>query len=63
MILSQFRYNYMFSEKKRQFLFKCEDCSLIVSVDLEEKQDLEDVQDNKIELECPCGGRCKVLRD
>jgi len=48
---------------KRKFLFKCEDCALILSVDFEEEDELEKVQDNKMILECPCGGRCVVLRD
>jgi hypothetical protein len=48
---------------KRTFLFRCEDCGMIVSIILEEEIDLEDVQEDKIVLECPCEGRCKVLRD
>lgn len=53
----------MFNESKRQFLFKCDDCSMILSVDFEETEDLEKVQDDKMLLECPCNGVCKVLRD
>jgi hypothetical protein len=53
----------MFDPAKRKFLFRCEDCGLIVSVDFEEEKDLQDLQDNKIVLECPCEGKCKVLRD
>lgn len=53
----------MFNDPKRKFLFKCEDCSMILSVDFESEEDLKDIQDDKIELECPCGSKCKVLRD
>lgn len=53
----------MFDTTKRKFLFRCEDCGLVVAVDFEEEKDLQDLQDNKIVLECPCQGKCKVLRD
>jgi hypothetical protein len=49
--------------KKQTFLFKCDTCEAIISVDFEEEEDLEDVNNNKVILECPCGGRCKVLRN
>lgn len=53
----------MFTDLRRKFLFKCEDCELILSVDFENEQDLLDVQDDKVVLECPCGSKCFVLRD
>jgi hypothetical protein len=53
----------MFNDPKRKFLFKCEDCAMILSVDFESEEDLKDIQDDKIELECPCEGKCRVLRD
>lgn len=53
----------MFSDPKRKFLFKCEDCEMILSVDFEEPDDLQKVQEDKMQLECPCGGQCSVLRD
>ena len=53
----------MFIDSKREFLFKCEDCNMIVSVKLEEQEDIQKVDDNKMILECPCGGKCHVLRD
>ncbi len=53
----------MFDDKVHKFLFKCEDCAMIVSVELEEEDELEQVNENKLVLECPCGGKSKVLRD
>jgi DNA-directed RNA polymerase subunit RPC12/RpoP len=48
---------------KQYFLFKCQDCGMIVSVPFEDPQDLEEVRENKMELKCPCDGKCVVLRD
>jgi len=48
---------------KRKFLFKCEDCAMILSVDFEDEADIKKVDDDKMILECPCGGNCTVLRD
>jgi hypothetical protein len=53
----------MFNDPKRKYLFKCEDCKMILSVDFEEPEDLQKINENKMILECPCGGRCLVLRD
>jgi hypothetical protein len=53
----------MFSDAKRKFLFKCEACAMILSVDFEDEEDFEKIQEDKLELECPCGSHCKVLRD
>lgn len=51
-------------DEKRTFLFRCDDCQMVLSVDFEDKEDIEDIQNDKIELECPCHyGKCKVLRD
>ena len=47
----------------KKFLFRCDACQMILSVDFSDEEDLQDVEDNKIELECPCGSKCKVLRD
>lgn len=49
-------------DDKRKFLFKCEDCETILSVEFED-EDIKKVQEDKMFLECPCGGQCKVLRD
>ena len=53
----------MFTDPKRKFLFKCQDCQMILSVDFEEEEDLQKINDNQMILECPCGGHCLVLRD
>ena len=47
----------------KEFLFKCDVCSMIVAAELEEQNDLDDVQNDKMILDCHCGGKCKVLRD
>ena len=49
--------------KTRKFLFKCEECKIILSVEFDDEDDIKKVQENKVDLECPCGGYCKVLRD
>ena len=57
-------YTYeMFNTKKRSFLFKCEDCGTILSVDFEEQEDFKKIDEDKLILECPCSGHCLVLRD
>lgn len=52
----------MFSSK-RKFLFKCDICDLILSIELEESAEIEKANNNKVVLDCPCGGICKILRD
>lgn len=53
----------MLSETTRKFLFKCEECNMIISVNFDDPEDLENVQEDKIHLKCPCGSHCHVLRD
>lgn len=50
-------------EKDREFLFRCDECEMIVAVRFEESEEILDVQENKVVLECPCGGRGIILRD
>lgn len=52
-----------FDSKKRKFTFRCEDCSLILSAEFEQEKDIQDIHDNLLWLECPCGARCMPLRD
>ena len=49
--------------KNVKFLFKCDTCEMIVAIEFEEPEDLEKVRDDKVQLECPCGGMCLILRD
>lgn len=53
----------MFSEAKRKFLFRCQKCDMIISVDFETQDDFDKIQANELELECPCGSHCMILRD
>lgn len=53
----------MTTTTKRKFLFKCEDCEMLLSVEFEEEEDLKKVQNDEMLLECPCEGVCKVLRN
>lgn len=53
----------MISYNKRSFLFKCDQCEMIVSVELDEESDIQEAQDDKIVLECPCGGHGIYLRN
>jgi hypothetical protein len=52
----------MFSDKIK-FLFKCNECNLIISVEMEDDADIESARENETDLECNCGGACKPLRD
>ena len=53
----------MLLNKKIKCLFKCDICEMILSVDFEETKDIEDFREDKVLLECPCGGVCLPLRD
>lgn len=48
---------------KPKYLFKCEDCGMIISVVLEIEDDIKDAQEDKLILSCPCGGQSKVLHN
>lgn len=48
---------------KQEFLFKCNKCSLIVSVEYDEEEDLDRARNDEIVLICPCEGECKILRN
>jgi hypothetical protein len=53
----------MFTDLKQKFLFKCEDCAMIVSVEIEEEEEIKEIHENKFVFECVCGGKSKILRD
>jgi len=49
--------------KKQKFLFRCNDCQMILSLELEDDEDIIKVNENLFDLECNCGGVSSVLRD
>jgi len=56
----------MWNEKNviRKFLFRCSECECIFSVPFEEEQDIKDIEENVLILECGiCKGRAVPLRD
>lgn len=53
----------MLFEPNHNFLFRCESCQAIIAVEFEEEEEKEQVNNDQVMLECPCGGKCKVLRD
>lgn len=48
---------------KNLYLFKCKECATLLYVEIEDEEDLNSLQENKLELECNCGGDCFLLRD
>lgn len=52
----------MFSQY-RQYIFKCDQCGTIIHLDFEDPKDIEDVDEDKVLLDCPCGGYYFVLRN
>lgn len=53
----------MFDSKARKFTFRCDSCKEITISEFEEESDIEDIIDDKLYIECPCGGKGKLLRD
>ena len=52
----------LFSENRKEYLFKCKSCGMIVSADFGEEYFL-DILDNKFSLECLCGEESAPLFD
>lgn len=52
----------MFLEKKQKFLFKCDTCNIILTMEFDSPKEINDVHEDKILLECPCKGMCFPLR-
>lgn len=48
--------------KSRTFTFRCKKCGTILESDFENKEDIEDVVDDLLWLECPCGEKSTLLR-
>lgn len=53
----------MYFDQNKHTLFKCDTCGAIVSVDFEDEDDIEKLNENKIILKCSCGGTSEVLRN
>jgi len=54
----------MFTDSKKiKFLYRCNDCEMIISVDFDEQEDIEGAENGTLKLECACGGHCIVLRN
>lgn len=53
----------LFDEKKRRFYFRCpkKDCKAIHSAEFEEEQDIQDIYEELLYLECECGGKATLL--
>lgn len=47
----------------RKFLFKCDYCEMIVSIELTDQKDIDDVNDDLFKFKCDCGGSSAPLRD
>lgn len=52
-----------FECKNTKFTFRCNDCKLLLSSEFEDEKDIEDIKDDLLWLECPCGGKAMLLRD
>lgn len=63
LILLNITYIVMLFDKSKHVLFKCDECGMIVSVDFDNKEDIEKLNEDKIILECGCGGTSTILRN
>jgi hypothetical protein len=46
-----------------KFLFRCQECELIVAIDFDLEEDIIKVNNNDMIIDCPCGSFCLVLRN
>jgi hypothetical protein len=55
----------LFDDNKRRFYFRCENgkCSAIFSSEFDNLEDIRDVQDEELYLECECGERASLMWD
>jgi Fe2+ or Zn2+ uptake regulation protein len=53
----------MLFNQSKHVLFKCDECEAIVSVDFDDEDDIKKLNENKIILECQCGGESTILRN
>jgi hypothetical protein len=52
-----------FSWYARKFLFKCNNCALILLTEFPKIEDHAKIAEDLLDLECQCGGLCRPLRD
>jgi len=53
----------MSNTTNNSFLFRCVECEKLISIELEDKDDVEKATNGELVLECGCGGDCEVLLD
>lgn len=53
----------MFDNKPRRFTFRCDACKEILCSEFDDEQDIQEIVEDKLWLECECGGKAKLLRD
>lgn len=47
----------------KSFIFRCEECSKCLETSFEEESEINDLLEDKMLIQCPCGGIALVLRD
>jgi len=45
------------TDEKRKFLYRCDDCQMIVALEFSDSEDIEDIMNEKMILECVCQGK------
>ncbi len=55
----------LFDEKKRRFYFQCAEkkCRAVFSSEFEDAQDIRDIHEETLYLECECGGKATLMWD
>lgn len=55
----------LFDDRKRRIHFQCKDrkCRAIYSAEFEDPEDIEDIQDEILYLECECGEKAILMWD
>jgi hypothetical protein len=48
---------------KRKFLFRCDECEMIISIEFDDDEDIKDAENGDFKLECVCGGHSSLLRN
>lgn len=53
----------MYRDNIKKFLFKCDSCKTIMELEITESKDIDNLKEDKLLLECQCGGICFPLRN